>query len=216
MGIGKRKSSGDILPRLKIDGRTGGLYEEDRAYVRGQGWETSQRAIPTNEFRAIMDLATMEHGWFSFPRGAVPDMRLFPLGKDIGNEPSDKHKEGIRVLMKMDASLGSMVRELVSTAIGVYYSFDALHDEYVAGLADHPGQLPVVDCVGVQEEQTKTGTSAAPIWKIVGWQPRPPELPKTGIPPYKPKKAASGDGEEFGYERPRANDGMDEIPFGRG
>jgi hypothetical protein len=218
MSIGKRKNSSEILPRLKVDGRTGGLYREDRVHTKGQGWDTEQTNIPHDKFRAIMDLVNFERGYFSFPRGAAPDMRLYPLGRDIGDAPSDKHKEGIRVVMKLDASLGSTVREFVSTAVGVYYSFDALHDEYLAGLADHPGQLPIVECVGVQEEKTSAGTSAAPIWKIVGWAPRPPELPASGIPPYKPTKKASDDAEEFGtvkeYKRPRPKDGMDdEIPF---
>jgi hypothetical protein len=196
MSIGKRKTGGaSILPRLKIDGRTAGIYQEDR--VKGsQGWESEQQSIPYGKFRATMDLTNLERGYADFS-GRVPDLQFKPLGEDIGDPPSENHKEGIRVLMQMDASLGGAVRELISTAIAVYDSFDALHDKYEAGLADHRGELPVVECSGVTESKIGKGTSAAPVWRIVEWVPRPPELPVAGIPlPKRTVKTADAEEDE--------------------
>lgn len=192
MAIGRRKSSGDFLPMLKYDARVGMLYLQDRIYANG-GWETEQRNV-TDKFRAAFDMENLQRGWIKFPKGAAPETRLLPIGQDYGDPPDDDFKEGIRVLVKMDASLGGDVRELMSTAVALWNAMDALHDAYLAGAADHAGALPVVDLDRTTENKTAAGTSVAPIFKIVGWIPRPPDMPAKPAP--KQKKAAvspSGD-----------------------
>jgi hypothetical protein len=189
------------------------LYDEDRVYTEGQGWATEQRGVPFGQFRAIFDLPNLQHGWFNFTRGAS-DVQLYALGEDIGDRPGKDYREGIRVLVSRDG----VVRELSSTAVSVRNSFDTLHDDYEADLdPEHPDYLPVVQVAGVTEEKTPNGTSAAPIWKIVEWVPRPPELPAGGIAPAKyaaKDKAANGDGTIAEFKRaPVRNEMDDEIPF---
>jgi hypothetical protein len=136
MSIGKRKTGGgNFLPRFKINGLTAAMFLLDRVYTKGKGYDTESRNVPYGKFRATFDMANVERGYADFT-GRVPDLVFSPLGKDIGEPPSKKHKEGNRVLMLMDATLGGTVRELISTASGVYYSFDTLHDDYIAGLDD--------------------------------------------------------------------------------
>jgi hypothetical protein len=102
--------------------------------------------------------------------------------------PDDDFKEGIRILVKMDASLGGNVRELMSTAVALWNAMDALHDAYLAGTRQHLGALPVVDLDRVTETRTSGGASVAPIFKIVGWIPRPPDLPLTEMAKPAPKQ----------------------------
>ena len=175
MAIGKRKSGGNFLPALKYDARVGTVYLQDRVYENGR-WENEQRDV-TKEFRAAFDMQNLQRGRINFPKGAPPQMHLVPIGQDPGDAPDDDYKEGLRVLVKMDASLGGDVRELMSTAVALWNALDALHDGYLADADKHPGALPVVDLDRVVETKTVNGTSFAPIFKIVGWIPRPPELP---------------------------------------
>jgi hypothetical protein len=186
MAIGKRKTSGDFLPMLKYDARVGKLYFQDRVYENGR-WENEQRDV-TDKFRAAFDIENLQRGWIKFPKGAAPETRLAQIGKDYGEPPDDDFKEGIRILVKMDASLGGNVRELMSTAVALWNAMDALHDAYLAGTRQHLGALPVVDLDRVTETKTLGGASVAPIFKIVGWIPRPPDLPLTEMAKPAPKQ----------------------------
>jgi hypothetical protein len=116
MAIGKRRSGGSFLPALKYDARVGTLYVQDRVYENGR-WESEQRDV-TKTFRAAFDMENLQTGWIKFPKGAAPELRLVQIGKDYGEPPDDDFKEGLRVLVKMDESLGGDVRELMSTAVG--------------------------------------------------------------------------------------------------
>lgn len=134
----------------------------------------------TDEFQAVFDLENLQRGWIRFPKGAAPDVTLVPAGEDPGDPPSDDHKEGVRVILKMADSLGGDVRELMSTARGLWNAVDTLHDRYLAAVASHPGELPVVTLGNVREVKTGAGTTFVPVFNIVDWVPRAPEL--TGDP----------------------------------
>jgi hypothetical protein len=212
MGLGKRKTGGDYLPVWKWDARTGKACLQDRVYSGGR-WETEQRNIDHSKFRAVFDMENVLRGWINFPSGAPPEMKMVRAGEDPGDPPSDKHKEGVRLIVKMDESLGGGVRELLSTAWAMWTAIDALHDAYTAAVVRHPGHLPAVDIVDVREERTAAGTSYAPVFKIVGWVPRPPELPVAGTPITQRTKAAQVTA-GHAVTRPRVRDDFaDEIPF---
>jgi hypothetical protein len=177
MAIGKRKSGSDFLPTLKYDARVGMFFLHDRIFEAGR-WETEQRDV-TDKFRAAFDMENLQRGWINFPKGAAPETHLVRIGEDYGDPPDGRFKEGIRVLVKMDESLGGDVRELMSTAVALWNALDALHDAYLADTAKHPDALPVVDLADKVETKTTAGTSVTPVFKIVGWIPRPPDLPAT-------------------------------------
>jgi hypothetical protein len=196
MAIGKRKSGGNFLPALKYDARVGTLYLQDRVYENGR-WESEQRDV-TKEFRAAFDMQNLLRGWIKFPKGAPPQMHLVPIGQDPGDAPDDDYKEGLRVLVQMDQSLGGDVRELMSTAVALWNAMDALHDAYLADAAKHPGALPVVDLADKVETKTTAGTSVAPIFEIIGWLPRPPDMPaEIAKPVPKQKQKASHSSGDF-------------------
>jgi hypothetical protein len=199
MSIGKRKSGGNFLPALKYDARVGMLYLQDRVFENGH-WESEQRNV-TKEFRAAFDMQNLQRGWIKFPKGAAPLMHLVPIGQEPGDAPDDDYKEGLRVLVKMDASLSGDVRELMSTAVALWNALDALHDGYLADADKHPGALPVVDLDHTVETKTANGTSFTPVFKIVGWIPRPLDLPIETAKAARPKQKAA------------ARDFDDPIPF---
>ena len=153
MSLGKRKSGNDFLPALKYDARVGQMILQDRVFVDGQ-WAPEQRVV-TDNFRAVFDLENLQRGWIEFPKGGAPKTVLVPAGVDPGDPPSDEHKEGLRIVVKMDDVLGGDVRELMSTAVTLWNAVDDLHDKYLAGVDDHPGELPVVTLTGTRERKTQ-------------------------------------------------------------
>jgi hypothetical protein len=177
MALSKRKTGGsDYLPSMKYDARVGTVNLHDRVQENGK-WQTTQRDV-TNDCRAIFDLENLEQGWMRFSQGAAPDLVMVRAGEDYGDAPSPDHREGIRLIVKMDGMLGGDVREFLSTSQAVWDSISKLHDEYLKGAVERFGELPVVDLVEVR----KSGMAYTPVFKIMSWVPRPAELPSGGIP----------------------------------
>jgi hypothetical protein len=174
MALGKRKDGGNFLPIIKFDARVGTFYLQDRVFSDGN-WQSEQRDV-TESFQAAFDLENLQRGWIRFPKGAAPEVTLVPAGQDPGEPPSDDHKEGVRVVLKMAGHLGGDVRELMSTARGLWNAIDTLHEQYLASAAKHAGEVPVVTLEDVREVKTAGGATFVPTFKIADWIPRPPEL----------------------------------------
>jgi hypothetical protein len=226
MGLGRRMTSGVGLGKWTWDFRSGQSVLEDRLLTL-RGWEAEQRNVENNKFRAVLDAENIQLGWIAYLKGEGLNAKLVPLGQDYSDPPSDQHKEGLRLVVKMDASLGGEVRELISTSQTMWSAISQLHDAYLAGVGAHPGCLPAVDIVDTHKETTPKGPMYSPVFKIVGWAPRPSELPAGGIPLVKRAKKSSGSdsdqaNDEFAgpkardkFARPKVRDEFDdEIPFG--
>jgi hypothetical protein len=171
MAFGKRKGGGgDFLPLLKYDARNGSLYLEARVQT-SRGWEKEQTNVGS-AFKGVFDLANAEVGWIHFPRGAAPETALVPAGHDMGTAPSEDHKQGFRVLVLVDRR----VHEFMSTSGAAWNGLSALHDEYLAELGKHPGELPNVALTKVTEHRYGAGGAFEPEFKIIGWTKRPEEF----------------------------------------
>src|SRR5262245_56307885 len=204
MAIGKRRTGGESMPLLKYDARVGRLYTQDRVF-EGGAWQTVQADV-SDGFRSTFDLQNLEQGYIAFPKGAPPSVVLFPAGADIGDPPSDDHKQGLRVLAMLDGE--TIVRELMSTAIALWVGMDELHDAFLAAAPDHPDELPVVELVDAHENKNQSGgVSYQPEFRIIDWVPRPPDMPATAAlrsPPRPQPKAKA---------KPKRGDMDDAIPF---
>lgn len=165
---------GEIIPIVKYDARAGRISRRDR--VNGE-YETVDI---TNDFKAVMDFENVEVGYINFDTGSAPDFVVVPLGSAMPDRPSDKHRQGVRMLMKLGSNCGGDVREMASTAISFLGSMDSLHNAYLAGAKENPGKLPVVVLKGVTTVVSNGGgqksTNYAPNWAISGWAPRPSDL----------------------------------------
>jgi hypothetical protein len=182
MSLGKRiGSSGDFTPLVKFDARAGVLYRCDRTRAPDGEWYTDQKNI-TDNFAAVFDMENAEIGWIALSSGGPPNFTMFPVGSDIGNPPSDKHKQGFRLRLKLAKGCGGGVREFASTATSTWQAIDKLHTEFEQERSKHPGELPLVKLGGVQSSKTQMGTSYTPIFKIAGWMARPAELEPPEIP----------------------------------
>lgn len=199
MGLGLPASGGDFnrTPIIKYDGRAGRIHRIDRSNASGS-WETNEVEI-TKGFQAIFDLENIETGWLNFPAGGAPDIRTVKIGNPLPERPSDKHRSGFRVFMKLGKSCGGDLREMAANAKVSIAGMDALYDAYLAGAKENPGKLPVVtlsDTLQVKSEgkdaqgNKQTSTNYQPVWEIVSWADRPAELSgDVGNPATEPKAA---------------------------
>lgn len=173
---------GHRMPIVKYDSRAGRIFRVDRSDESGR-WESNPVEI-TPVFQAVFDLEHLETGWLHFPTGGAPDIRTAKLGTPLPDKPSDKHRTGFRIVMLLGKQAGGDVREMAANAAVAIRGMDQLHDDYLAGLAANPGQLPVVKLLGTTSVTTKgknngqevSSTNYQPIWSIVKWVPRPAEL----------------------------------------
>lgn len=183
MALGLQTESGgggEFTPILKYDARAGRMFRVDRTQDASGGWQTENVEV-TNGFQAVMDLEQVRVGWCLFAAGVQPSFSLVPLGQPLPARPSDQHKQGFKMLLKLGKSSGGDVRELSATSKAVLSAVDELHTAYEAQKAQHPGQLPVVALTStkpiVSTGQGKSSTNYAPVFEIVKWVDRPAELP---------------------------------------
>ena len=208
----------DFLPIVKFDARAGRFFRVDRE----DGVSTPHDI--TRNFKAVFDFENLEVGWISFNAGSAPDFQMVPFGSAFSDRPSDAHKRGIRMAVKLSGECGGDCRELAGTSAAMMKGIDLLHDDYIAGASANAGKLPVVvleDTVPIESGSgTKKSTNYQPVFKIAGWVKRPSGLndsapqadkfiqpsmaapkspPSTGSTRAAPPKAAPpADDEDFG------------------
>jgi hypothetical protein len=170
------------VPIIKYDSRAGRIFRVDRS-EQADGWESKPVEI-TQVFQAIFDLDNIETGWLHFPTGAAPSIRTVPAGQPLPDRPDSKHRGGFRLMLLLGRQSGGDVREMASTAQVSKNGMDKLDDDFKAGRVANPGLLPVVRLAGTTAITTQgkangqpvSSTNYQPIWQIVKWVPRPPEL----------------------------------------
>lgn len=171
-------AGGNFADVLKFDARAGRFFRVDRAQGAA-GWETNNVEI-TQGFTAVFDFENIKVGWALFAAGIAPSFVMVPLGQPFPAKPSDQHKQGFKIMVKLGASSGGDVREFSSCAGAVRTAMDKLHDAYLAGVSANPGKLPVVTMTGstpiVSTGKGQSSTNYAPIFEIVKWVDRPVDL----------------------------------------
>lgn len=186
-------TGGDFLPIIKYDARAGRIFRMDRVDT-GNGFESKAVDI-TQSFKAVFDFENVEVGWIDFPVGSAPEFVLVPMGSQLPVRPGPKHKNGIRLMLRLpnDCAGGSaQVREIAGTSKAFLSGVEALYNEYDKEKAANPGKLPVVVLETITPVKTgagsKSSTNFQPAFRIVGWKPRGdltfvPKAPSPAGPP---------------------------------
>ena len=176
------KSSGDIIPIVKFDAKSGDLIAQDRVQTASGEWDKEQRemALPC-KFAA--DMAEMEVGWLSFQSGA-PDFRMVKVGEPMPPKPEGDFKNAFRVRI---ASKELGLREFSHSAKTVIRAMDTLHNQYEAEKGNNPGKIPVVEISGTETVKINTPQGElrfkVPQWSISGWTDKPEMFNKTASAP---------------------------------
>jgi hypothetical protein len=164
---------GDFLPIVKYSAKDGSFVRQDRHQAPDGTWEKSETEMET-PIKVVMDMDAIEVGYIAFTVNG-PDFRMVQVGEPMPQQPSPDHKEGFRIRL-YNKEIG--LREMSSSSKIVRNQMNDLHDAFLAGKADNPGKLPVVEITGsdrIQIETKAQGTQTfrSPKWSISGWIERP-------------------------------------------
>jgi hypothetical protein len=147
------------------------------------GWEP-QRVDITNPAPVFaVDFPSIEVGYVHYTN-AGPDFKMVPLGQPLPTVPSKDYKQCCRV--KIAGQVLGGVREFSSSAKCVLNALDDLHNKYEAAEEAAQGKIPIVKLIGTSAittngPQGKT-TTYAPVFEIIGWTDRFPELGEATVP----------------------------------
>ena len=135
----------------------------------------------------VMDLERLKTAWLYFREGQAPSVFLDEGGKPAPEPEGGNHKRGF-VAEVYSISLG--LREFSSCSLNLKKAMKLLYADFERNKAQHPDQLPVVHATGHIEAPSQYGMNYQPVFAIIGWTPRPPELgggqggtPGAGNPP---------------------------------
>jgi len=178
-------SSGEIMNFIKFNAKAGRMIRRDRE--NGENIEVDI----TRNFKAVMDIESIETGWISFETGGAPSVVMSLWSDPKPARPDANHRQGVRVLLKLSKECGGDIRELTGNAKSFLKGMNSLHDEYLRGKESNPGKLPVVVLTDtlpiVTGEGAKRSTNYAPVFEITGWVKRPDDLQ------YKPRNDKPAD-----------------------
>ena len=168
--------AGDFMPILKFDARAGRLFRVDRENT-GDGFANEPVDI-TSSFKAIVDFENIEVGWIDFVAGSAPDFKLVKMGETLPPRPSDRHKNGVRFILKLAKNCGGdkPIREMAGTSKAFLSGIEAVFNAYLAGKGKNAGKLPVIVLEKTTPIKSGSGerqsTNYQPTFKIVSWAPR--------------------------------------------
>ena len=174
-GFSTEPTGGDFLGIIKYDARAARIFRIDRA-VDGR--------VPidiTDTFAAVLDLENIETGWLNFS-GPQPDFKLVRMGEVLPVRPSENHKNGVRLMLKLHPSCAGQdkpIREFSTSAKAALSGIEKLYLDYQQSKPEN-GKLPIVQMQGSTPIRTGTGdrqsTNYVPKFVIVGWAGRPSDL----------------------------------------
>jgi hypothetical protein len=181
--------AGDFMPILKYDARAGRLFRVDRA-DDGNNVFSNDPVDITSSFKAIVDFENLEVGWIDFAAGSAPDFALVKLGEVLPPRPSERHKNGVRFVLKLakDCAGAKPIREMAGTSKAFLSGIEAVFNAYLNERTENPGKLPVIVLRKTTPIKSGSGekqsTNYHPTFEIIGWAPRGDLVfaPKNGAP----------------------------------
>jgi len=153
-------AGGDFIPIIKYDARSGRFFRMDRV-DNGSGFISNPVDI-TACFKAIVDFENVEVGWIDFPAGSAPLFDLVPIGSPLPDRPSTRHKNGVRLKLKLAKDCGGTkpIREIAGTSKAFLSGIEAVFKDYEAAKAANADKLPVIVLEKTTPIKTGTGESS--------------------------------------------------------
>lgn len=180
MGLNIEKQTGDFLPWVKFDAKSG----KWKAKIDGVEQEI---ANPT----FVADFSSIRTGWIEFGGvGMPPTFVQHPSLTVKAPRPSEKAKEGFKLKLFSKASFGG-VGEMTANSMHLINAISEMYDLYEKDAANNVGKLPVIKCNGTETMKDKLGTNYKPRFELVKWVDRPVELDSGSAPKPAPVATAS-------------------------
>jgi hypothetical protein len=133
-------------------------------------------------FFCLCDFAAIWSGWGLLERG-LPPLWVWDAAID---KPAARPGRGYRRAFSLRVFFpdGRGLRELTSANQGVFAAFAKVYDgEFECAPERAGGLVPLVECVDRVSSETSFGTVIDPVFALMGWAARPPELKPRGAPP---------------------------------
>ena len=157
--------SGSAKPFTKYNAKA------DKWFVKG---EDGDLEIDRPTF--VADFANIATGWLRFREGEAPERVIDPSLDRAAPSPGEGFKRGFVLSVFSQKFFGGLV-ELSSASIHMGNAIRELYQAYEDRHADHPGQVPVIVCIGSEPMKDKYGTNYRPKLEMVKWVERPAALP---------------------------------------
>lgn len=158
-------AKGQSRPFAKFNVKTG------RWFIRGEAGEVEIGA-PT----FCADLANIATGWLRFREGQAPERVMDAALDQAAPSPGEGFKRGF-VLAVFSRNFFNGFAELSSASIHMGNAVSEVYAAFEKERANHPGEVPVVACTGVEAAKDKYGVNYRPQFTLSKWAGRPPELP---------------------------------------
>lgn len=182
LGLNTGGGGADFLPIVVFDARAGRLFKVERTQG-ATGWQSERVDITQPAPSFAVDMGSIQVGWMHFgPTG--PDFQMVPLGHALPPRPTNEHKQGFKV--KIAGRTLDGLREFSHSAKCVLSALDELHTAFEASPEAAQGKIPVVKLASTRAvvtsgPQGKT-TNYAPVFEIVTWTDRMPEMGERTVP----------------------------------
>ena len=157
--------SGSITPYVKYNAKS------DKWFVRGEDGD-EEIARPT----FVADLANIATGWLRFREGEAPERSIDPSLDRAAPSPGEGFKRGFVLAVFSQNFFGGLV-ELSSASIHMGNAVREVYQIFEDQRGNHPGQVPVIACIGSEPMKDKYGTNYRPKLELLKWVDRPADLP---------------------------------------
>jgi hypothetical protein len=174
--------SGDFLPILKFNAKSGRWYKRDP-----EGNEFVDNEVPS--LTAVFDLENIRTGWLKFGQGTGPEFFADPDLATQAARPDDTFKRGFQLKVYSEKTLDGL-REVMSNSISLNKAITAVFEQFSKNA--QPEKVPLVTCTAVTPVTGRHGTNFEPTLEIAQWVDRPDALKNAATtPPPQPEGTAS-------------------------
>ena len=169
-------NGGEFRSRIEYNSKAGRMFRVDRVQDAAGNYSNDKVDITMSQPEFAVDLGSIEVGWFYFPPGAAPVKQVVPYGKGMPTRPGAEFKAGFQVLIWNPNTLGAAAREFSSSAGATVAAMEELYDVFSGSAEGASGMIPVIKVTDHKPIQSKHGTNYRPVFEIVRWTERKPDV----------------------------------------
>jgi hypothetical protein len=180
------------LPIIAFNAAKGRLLLIDRVQDQNGDWSTVKNL--SNAVQALsfaVDFGRLETGWIHFAGMRMPLFVMAPYGQPCPAQPPSpgvtasgravQFKAGFRMPVWGKAIGG--VRDFGGNSAALIAGMNALHTEFEAAPQARAGQIPAVCLADMAIVKVGESSNFQPVFAIIAWIDRPPELGPRTVPP---------------------------------
>ena len=206
MAFGYKTTTGDFLPIVKFDARSGRFFKVNKEF----GGVAEDVEIP-NGTKFAIDFGTLEAGWVTFgAQGPIRHMRPYVEEEGTIPQPQDKDGDGKLIFRpgfytKICGNALDGVREWIGASAAVMNAMEELYQACIRTPEMAKGQIPIVIIARTTAIKSGMGarssTNYGPVFEVAGFTDRPNILGPRTVPVPRPSNGAGSALQQEGLAR---------------